>query len=118
MTADYDVRTLSSAPIHGAEEDEGNEMTKYVIERTVPGAGQMDAAALAGIAGKSNDVLRDLGAGVQWLHSYVTDDKIICVYEATGEEIIREHGRCGGFPVDAIHQLRATIDPSTAEMVA
>ena len=77
-------------------------MPKYVIERTVPGAGQMDAAALAAIAAKSNEVLRDLGPDIQWVHSYVTDDKITCVYLAANESIIREHGRCGGFPVDAV----------------
>jgi hypothetical protein len=92
-------------------------MPKYVIERTVPGAGQMDAAALAAIAGKSNEVLRDLGPDVQWIQSYVSDDKIICVYLATGENIIREHGRCGSFPVDAIYQVRSIIDPTTAELV-
>jgi hypothetical protein len=89
-------------------------MPTYLIERTVPGAGQMDEAGLAGIAGKSNDVLSGLGPNVRWLHSYVTDDKITCLYEASDEDIIREHGRCGGFPVDAIHQVRATIDPTTA----
>jgi hypothetical protein len=89
-------------------------MTTYVIERTVPGAGQMDQAALGSISAKSNEVLRALGPDVQWLHSYVTDDKIICVYEATNEDIIREHGRCGGFPVDVVHQVRATISPATA----
>lgn len=93
-------------------------MPTYVIERTVPGAGQMDEPALATLASKSNEVLRDLGPDVQWLHSYVTDDKIICVYQGTGADIIREHGRCGGFPVDAIHQIRATIDSATAEVVA
>lgn len=93
-------------------------MPKYLIERTVPGAGQMDAAALAAIAAKSNDVLRDLGPGVQWLHSYVTDDKITCVYVATSADLVREHGRCGGFPVDAVQELRATIDPATAEALA
>jgi hypothetical protein len=92
-------------------------MPKYLIERTVPGVGQMDAAALAAIAGKSNDVLRDLGPDVQWLHSYVSDDKITCVYVAANEDIIREHGRCGGFPVDAVHQVRTTIDPATGEVV-
>jgi hypothetical protein len=92
-------------------------MAKFVIERTVPGAGQMDAAALAAIAGQSNNVLRDLGPDVQWVHSYVVDDKIFCLYQATGEDIIREHGRCGGFPVDAVHEVRATIDPATAEQL-
>jgi hypothetical protein len=90
-------------------------MVKFLIERTVPGAGQMDAAALAATAGHSNAVLRDLGPDVQWVHSHVVDDKIFCLYHATGEDIIREHARCGGFPVDAVHQVRATIDPATAE---
>lgn len=90
-------------------------MPKYVIERTVPGAGQMKPEELRGIASQSNDVLRDLGPDIQWVHSYVVDDKIFCVYNASGPDIIREHGRCGGFPVDAIHQIEATIDPTTAE---
>ncbi len=93
-------------------------MPKYVIERTVPGAGQMDASALARLADKSNEVLRELSPDVQWIHSYITDHKIICVYHSTGTDIIGEHGRRGGFPVDAVHQIRATIDPSTAEMLA
>ena len=93
-------------------------MPKYVIERTVPGAGQMDAAALGAISAKSNEVLRDLGPDIQWIHSYVNDDKITCVYFATGEDIIREHARCGGFPIDTIRELRATIDPATAECKA
>ena len=93
-------------------------MPKYLIERTVPGAGQMDAAALAAIAGKSNEVLRDLGPDIQWVHSYVNDDKITCVYLAANEDIIREHGRCGGFPVDAVQEIRAVIDPTTAELVS
>jgi hypothetical protein len=92
-------------------------MPKYVIERTVPGAGQMDEAALAGIAGASNRVLRDLGPDIQWVQSYVTDDKITCVYLAANEDIVREHGRCGGFPVDAVLEVRAVIDPATAELV-
>jgi hypothetical protein len=91
-------------------------MQKYVIERTVPGAGQMDAAALAAIAAQSNAVLRDLGPDVQWVHSYVSDDKIVCIYNAEREDIIREHGRCGGFPVDVIHEVRAIIDPTTAAL--
>jgi hypothetical protein len=76
----------------------------------------MDAAALAAIAEKSNGVIRDLGPDIQWLHSYVTDDKITCVYIAASEEVIREHGRCGGFPVDETLEVRAVIDATTAEM--
>lgn len=91
-------------------------MPKYVIERTVPGAGQMDAAALAAIAAKSNDVLRDLSPEVQWQHSYVSDDKITCVYIAANENVIREHAKCGGFPVDHVLEVRAVIDPTTAEV--
>ena len=92
-------------------------MHKYLIERTVPGAGQMDDAALAEISAKSNDVLHDLGPDVQWVQSFVLDDRIFCVYYASGPEIIREHGRCGGFPVDVIHEVHAMIDPTTAELV-
>ncbi len=90
-------------------------MPKYLIERTVPGAAQMDAPALAAITEKSNGVLRDLGPDIQWVHSYVSDDKITCVYIAANEELVREHGRCGGFPVDAVLEVAAVIDPTTAE---
>jgi hypothetical protein len=110
------VRWLHELPHHDFNEQGDNDMPKYVIERTVPGAGQMDAAALGAIAAKSNEVLRGLGPDIQWIHSYVSDDKIICVYHATNEDIIREHGRCGGFPVDTVLQVRATIDPATAEL--
>ena len=90
-------------------------MPKYIIERTIPGAGQMSAEDLRGIATQSNKVLRDLGPDVQWEQSYVVNDKIFCVYNATGPEIIHEHARCGGFPVDAVHEVEARIDPTTAE---
>ena len=92
-------------------------MPKYVIERTVPGAGQMDDEALAAISAKSDAVLRDLGPDIQWVHSYVTDDKITCVYIAANEDLILEHGRCGGFPVDSIQRVSAVIDPTTADRV-
>ncbi|HEX4902438.1 MAG TPA: DUF4242 domain-containing protein [Acidimicrobiales bacterium] len=93
-------------------------MTTYLIERTVPGAGGMDADGLRAISQKSNGVLADLGDDITWLHSYVVDDKIYCVYEATSEDVIREHGRCGGFPVDSISAVRAVISPATADGVA
>jgi hypothetical protein len=93
-------------------------MPKYLIERTVPGAGQMNAVALAAIASESNKVLRDQGPDIQWLQSYVADDKITCIYIAAGEELIREHGRRGGFPVDSIHEIVSIIDPTTAEVAA
>jgi hypothetical protein len=89
-------------------------MHTYLIERTVPGAGQMDAAALAAISGHSNEVLADLGPTIQWVHSYVSDDMITCVYRATDEAIVREHARCGGFPIDGVREVRNVIDPTTA----
>jgi hypothetical protein len=76
----------------------------------------MDQAALAAITNQSNTVLRDLGPDIQWLHSYVSDDKITCVYLAANEELVREHGRCGGFPVDAVLAVRAVIDPATSDV--
>jgi hypothetical protein len=92
-------------------------MPKYLIERTVPGAGQMDTAALAAIASESNSVLRHLGPDIQWVQSYVADDTLTCIYVAASEEIVREHGRCGGFPIDAVRTVRRVIDPTTAELV-
>lgn len=92
-------------------------MPKYLIERTVPGAGEMPPEARRDLAAQSNKVLRDLGPDVQWVHSYVVADKLFCVYNATGEEIIREHARCGGFPIDDVHEVASIIDPVTAELV-
>ena len=90
-------------------------MPKFLIERTVPGAGQMDDEALAAIAAASNNVLRDLGPDVQWVHSYVTGDQIYCVYRAPNEEMVREHARQGGFPANRVSEIKTTIDPTTAE---
>lgn len=89
-------------------------MKQYVIERTIPGAGEFDADTLQSISQQSNKVLRDLGPDVQWVHSYVVADKIFCVYNATGEDIIREHGRCGGFPVDNVFEVATIINPTSA----
>ena len=90
-------------------------MPKFVIERELPGAGQLTGEQLQGVADKSCSVLRDLGPQIQWVHSYVTDDKIYCVYVAPDAEIVREHARQGGFPANTIAQVRAVIDPTTAE---
>ena len=89
-------------------------MRTYLIHRTIPGAGQMDAASLAGISAASNTALAPLTPHVQWVQSYVVDDAIVCVYRADDPEGIREHARCGGFPVDSIDEVRAVIDPTTA----
>ena len=90
-------------------------MPKYVIERELPGAGQLSAEQLREISQTSNKVLRDLGPDIQWDHSYVTDDKIYCVYIAANEDIILEHARCGGFPATVVSQVGTVIDPTTGE---
>ena len=90
-------------------------MPKYIIERSLPGAGSLGAAELQGIAQQSNKVLGELGPEIQWLESYVTDDKIYCVYVAPDEELILEHARCGGFPAEVVTKVSAVIDPSTGE---
>jgi Protein of unknown function (DUF4242) len=85
-----------------------------VIEREIPGAGKLSAADLQGISQKSCGVLKEMGPKVQWVESYVTDDKIYCVYIAANEELIREHAKRGGFPANRISQVRTIIDPTTA----
>ena len=90
-------------------------MPKYVIEREVPGAGAMTDDQLTAISQASCEVLRKLGSEIQWVNSYVTSDKIYCVYIAPNEEMVREHARQGGFPADKVSEVRSTIDPTTAE---
>jgi hypothetical protein len=90
-------------------------MPKYVIERALPGAGTLGEKELREVAQRSCDVLRDLGPDIQWLESFVTDDKVTCVYIAKDEALIREHAKRGDFPVTSVMRVRATIDPSTAE---
>jgi hypothetical protein len=90
-------------------------MPQYVIERDLPGAGKLSPAELKAISQKSCGVLSQLGSQIQWVHSYVTDDKIYCVYRAPNEEIVREHARQGGFPANRVSKVTATIDPTTAE---
>ena len=90
-------------------------MPKYVIEREMPGAGSLSAADLRGASQKSCSVLRDLGPQIQWVESYVTDDKLYCVYIAPNKDIIEEHARQGGFPANRISEIKAIIDPTTAE---
>jgi hypothetical protein len=90
------------------------EMHKFVIERDIPGAGSLTAEKLQGISQKSCSVLKELGSQIQWVESYVTDDKIYCVYIAANEELVREHAKRGGFPANRISQVRTIIDPTTA----
>lgn len=90
-------------------------MPKFVIEREIPGAGKLSAEQLQAISQKSCGVLRNLGPQIQWLHSYVADDKIYCVYIAPDEETVRQHAQQGGFPANRISQVRTIIDPTSAE---
>ena len=90
-------------------------MPKYVIERELPGAGKMSAQELKTIAQESCDVLREMGSQIQWLQSYVTDDKIYCVYIAPNEKLVLEHAKQGGFPANRVSRVTAQIDATTAE---
>jgi hypothetical protein len=90
-------------------------MPQYVIERDLPGAGNLSPQELQGVAQKSCGVLRDLGPQIQWEHSYVTGDKIYCVYHAKDESLVRRHAELGGFPANRIARVMTIIDPSTAE---
>ena len=90
-------------------------MPKYLIEREIPGVGNSPAEALQAVSQTSCSVLKDLGPQIQWLESYVTDDKIYCVYIAPNEELIREHATRGGFPANRISEIKTMIDPTTAE---
>jgi hypothetical protein len=88
---------------------------KYVIERNIPGAGKLSAQELKGISQKSCSVLQNLGPKIQWVQSYVTADKIYCVYIAPNAEIVREHAKQGGFPANSVAEVKTIIDPTTAE---
>jgi hypothetical protein len=91
-------------------------MPKYVIERELPGAGKLTPQELKGISQKSCQVLRNLGPEIQWVQSFVTDDKLYCVYVAPNAEMIHEHAQRGGFPADRITEVRSVIDPTTGEL--
>lgn len=90
-------------------------MPKYVIEREIPGAGNLTAEQLKAISQTSCNVLRNLGSEIQWVESYVTTDKIYCVYNAADEELIRQHAAQGGFPANSVSKVSTIIDPTTAE---
>lgn len=90
-------------------------MPKYLIERDIPGAGKLSPAELQGISQKSCGVLAQLGPQIQWVQSYVTADKIYCVYNAPNEAMVREHAAKGGFPANRVSEVKTMIDPTTAE---
>lgn len=90
-------------------------MPKYIIERDLPGAGKLSPQELKAISQKSCSILRNLGPEIQWVHSYVSDDKIYCVYIAPSEALIRDHAEKGGFPANRISEVKTIIDPTTAK---
>lgn len=90
-------------------------MPRFVIERNLPGAGKLSAQELKAVSQKSCDVLRGLGPEINWVESFVTDDRIYCIYVAPNEALVREHARKGGFPADRISEVRSVISPTTAE---
>jgi hypothetical protein len=90
-------------------------MPQYLIERNIPGAGKLSSAELKAISQKSCSVLNTMGSQIQWVHSYVTDDQIHCIYRAPSEEMVREHARLGGFPANRVSEIKTIIDPTTAE---
>jgi hypothetical protein len=92
-------------------------MPRFVIEREIPGAGKLSPEELQGISQKSCGVLQEMGPKIQWIHSYVTGDKIYCVYIAPDEEAVREHARQGGFPANQVSRVESVIDPTTAEQI-
>jgi len=90
-------------------------MPKYVIERIVPGASKMSASDLKTLSVRSCNVLNQIGPQIQWVHRYVTDNKIYCIYIAANEELVQEHARLGGFPANHVSQVKTIIDPTTSE---
>ena len=90
-------------------------MPQFVIERDMPGAGSLSADELQGASQQSCSVLRDMGLQIQWVHSYVTDDKIYCIYRAENADMIRQHAETAGFPANSVSEVRTIIDPTTAE---
>jgi hypothetical protein len=93
-------------------------MPRYVIERSIPGVGNASVQELQAVSQTSCNVLQELGPEIQWIHSYVTGDKVYCVYIAPNEDLIREHASRGGFPADSIAEVKTVIDPTTAEAAA
>jgi hypothetical protein len=105
----------AAAPASFLCRDQEIVMPKFIIERNMPGAGQLTGADLKAGSAKSAAVLSELGPSVQWIQSYVTDDKLYCVYIAPDEGLVRRHAELSGFPADSIARVRSVIDPTTAE---
>ena len=115
------VFMITSSAVFAQQADSKNKttmetktMNTYVIEREIPNADELKAEDLQGISKTSCSVLKELGPDIQWLHSYVTDNKIFCVYKAENEQILKEHAKKGGFPINSVHKLSTVISPETA----
>lgn len=106
--------TAQKATVNNSKTKNETAMKTYLIEREIPNAGKLTTAELKAISQTSCSVLKDMGPKIQWVHSYVTGNKIYCVYKAENEELIREHGKKGGFPVNSITEIASTISPATA----
>jgi hypothetical protein len=104
--------------MHAHAQEEEIAMPKFVIEREIAGAGKLPKQELQAISQKSCSVLQSMGPKIQWVQSYVTDDKVYCIYVAPDEETVRMHAQKGGFPANSIARVRSVIDPTTAEMAA
>jgi hypothetical protein len=116
QTVDYQMKWIPPCSNQGTGfEREVEIMPKFVIEREIPGAGQLTPQQLKAISQTSCGVLREMGPQIQWVHSYVTDNKIYCLYIAPDEETVREHAQKGGFPANSVAEVRAVIDPTTSE---
>jgi hypothetical protein len=110
---DAEIRYSNSSPLK--TKTRGITMPKFVIEREIPERGRLSSEQLRAISRKSCEVLREMGAQIQWVQSYVTDDKIYCIYVAPDEDAVRKHAQQGGFPANRISRIRSVIDPTTAE---
>ncbi|MEO7990924.1 MAG: DUF4242 domain-containing protein [Chryseolinea sp.] len=108
------AQTASAAKPANKKTMETKKMNTYVIEREIPNAGKLTAPELKGISQTSCSVLKELGPGIEWVHSYVTDNKIFCIYKAENEEVLREHAKKGGFPINSINLVSTMISPATA----
>jgi hypothetical protein len=110
----YSAKAQTSTITSDLKTSKQTEMKTYVIEREIPGAGKLTPEQLKAISQTSCGVLKEMGPKIQWLHSYVTGDKIFCVYKAENEELIREHAKKGGFPANSIMEVGTVISPATA----
>jgi hypothetical protein len=109
------IPTTQPSEVQSKAESEIDTMPKFVIEREIPEVGKWSAEQLQAVSQTSCGVLREMGPQIQWLHSYVTDNKIYCVYIAPDEDSVKKHAQLGGFPANKISQIRAVIDPTTSE---